>query len=129
MTSNEFLENARQVLQAAYEYSGINPQNHVSADQCLSKNMKKEEPYRVPLNSKVAKTYSAQTVTGSRPRKELSFIPIHESLNMNKEIQPPRNGLHFPYHQANNSYLTCIFMMILPRCPSTAFFRCVHAAL
>ena len=102
MTSQQFLENARKVLRAAYVHGGIDPDSHIKADQCLTKSMKKVEPYRLPLNSKFAQTSSAKNVSGRPPQpKEMSFIPVNDSCNV--AIQPPTNGLHMHELWANNS--------------------------
>ena len=84
MTPKEFLDNEKKVLHAAYMFSGIDPSKHVSAENCLRKDQRREEPFRLPLKAKV-KTFAAKTIMGNpTTNSELSFIPV--------ALQSPRDG-------------------------------------
>ena len=74
MTSQEFLINQKAVLRAAYVFVGINPDTHISAEHYLSKNQKKEEPFRLPLKAKL-KTFPAKNITGNT-----TAIPSFQSV-------------------------------------------------
>ena len=90
MDNAKFLENEKKVLTAAYTYAGINPEEHIHAEAHLGKRTPKDEPFRIPLNVQLLKSYAAKDVVGPSKKKEFSFIPVNDSTTAH--IPPPKDG-------------------------------------
>ena len=95
MSPQDFLSNERAVLRAAYVFAGINPDTHISDEFCLRKSSFRSEPFRVPLNSQLLKTFHPQAISGrNKKTTEISFIPIEEGME-------PING-DYSFNQSIN---------------------------
>ena len=58
-----------------------NPDTHISDEFCLRKSLFRSEPFRVPLNSQLLKTFHPQAISGrNKKTTEISFIPIEEGM-------------------------------------------------
>ena len=112
MSSKDFLTNQRRVMRAAYEYAGYDPDQHVSSVFSLGKKTSRSEPFRIPLNATLLRTFNPQPVNGVKKRNaEISFIPIDEDPQSSQPNLQPINGDY--YYSSSSSSLFLLLLLNL----------------
>ena len=89
LTTAEFSENEKRVLEAAYVYAGYDPTSYISTQECLGQKPVLGGPFRVPLQT--SKTFAPRIVDGVEPSEDATFVPLRKSTQ-NRIVVSPIGG-------------------------------------